>query len=229
MSAIYVTNSSNSKISSNKDVDATYVTLCSCSNKCPLKNKGCYAQNSYINFIVTKLNNQSYYLDPISIAKIEASVIDSSYNGKIIPNKALRLHVSGDSKTIKGSKIINDAVKRWKLRGGKVVWSYTHSWRNVERDIWNDVSMIASIDKIEQYKKARDQGYSSALIIKEHLNKKPHFINGSSIKWIPCLAQIQDTTCIKCGLCLDEKTLFNKNLGILFAAHGINKNKIKFK
>jgi len=124
---IYVANSHNSKIDDAHKVDATYVSIkASCPASCTLRNAGCYAQNSYVGVINARLEKQAKNLSAYRIALEEAKAIDNAYGGKKIPeNRNLRLHVSGDSTTIKGTKAINDAVGRWKKRGGGHCWSYT--------------------------------------------------------------------------------------------------------
>jgi hypothetical protein len=224
---IYVKNSKNSKLfSSNVRVDSTYLSTKSCPRSCLLKQNGCYAENSYLGIINKRLNNESSHLSMLDLAKIEAKYIDLSYK-EIPENTYLRLHVCGDSRTINGSRLINKAVGRWLKRGGKAVFSYTHCWDHITRDIWNNVSMLASIDSIDQVKHARQNGYAPAIIVANHIDKKSYYISGSDIKWIPCPSQTHHIKCGNCKLCFNADRLFNNNMGIAFEAHGIKKNYIK--
>lgn len=228
--AIYVTNSGNTKLSTSGKVDTTYVSINkTCSNKCSLKNKSCYAQSSFVGMVNNRLNLEANQLSALEVARAEAKAIDMSYSSSIIPKeKYLRVHTSGDSKTIKGTKLINNAVKRWKKRGGTLAWSYTHSWGNVKRSHWSEISVLASIDNVKQVKFARKQGYAPAIIVPYHKTDKSFLLKGSNIKWIPCPAQTRDkVTCESCKLCMKADWLFDTKRGIAFAAHGIRKESLK--
>lgn len=226
----YVVNSGNSKIMGSKPVDATYASIkATCPKTCSLKNgNGCYAELSFVGIQVRRLDDQAEGLSTLELARAEAKAIDSAYNGKGIPNKRdMRLHVAGDSRTIAGSKMINSAVGRWKKRGGGDCWSYTHAWRTISRDIWSNVSILASVDNVSEAKEARKQGYAPAMVVPEHPSDKAFLVDGSDIKWIPCPAQTRDVGCSDCRLCFNADRLFEGNFGIAFAAHGSKKNNIK--
>lgn len=231
--AIYVSDSKNSKLFGKEKVDATYASIeGSCSNTCPLKDSGCYAQNSYVGIVVSRLDKEAEDKDPLSIARAEAKAINEAYNGQAIPlNRSLRLHVSGDCRTVLGAKTVNKAVGNWKRRGlgNNVAWSYTHSWRTVPRSEWSNVEMLASIDSIDQATQARAHGYAPALVVSEHVSDKTYTLKGSDIKWIPCPNQLSDGLigCTDCRLCFNTKRLYDSNYGIAFSAHGIKKNNIK--
>jgi len=229
----YVKESGNTKIMGSKKVDATYASIGStCPSTCSLKGDGCYAQFGYVNIQVVKLDAQSEGMSAIAVAKAEAKSIDDSYNGGEVPaGRALRLHVSGDSRTVTGSRIINKAVARWKNRGGGSVWSYTHAWRNVVRSEWSNVSMLASVATVKEAKEARKQGYAPAIVVSDHISDKTYSLGGSDTKWIPCPNQTKpngkEIGCTNCKLCFDADRLFADGFGIAFAAHGVMQNKIK--
>lgn len=228
--ALYVINSGNSKTSGSIPVDATYLAIKpSCPRTCPLKDNGCYASNSYLGIIVNRLEKECTNSNPLNLARAEAKVIDNAYyGGTVSSGRNLRLHVSGDSRTIAGSKIINAAIGRWKARGGEKVWSYTHAWDRVTKDIWSNVEMLASVDSTDQVEFARQNGYAPAIVVSEHISEKAYILSRSDIKWIPCPAQTKkDVGCADCKLCFNVNRLYNSNMGIAFAAHGIRKNVIK--
>ena len=88
---------------------------------------------------------------PLELARAEAKTIDECYDGGKVPtDRALRIHVAGDSRTLAGTRLINNAVGRWKWRGGGKVWSYTHAWRHVPREEWSNVSVLASVADVAQ-------------------------------------------------------------------------------
>lgn len=226
---IYVSNSGNTKIMGSKKVDATYSSIeVTCPSSCELKNTGCYAQTSYVGMQNARLNKEASNLSPLQVARAEAKAIDNSYSGGNVPTgRDMRLHVAGDSRTVTGSRVINKAVGRWKQRGGGDCWSYTHAWRNVSRDEWDNVSMLASVDSVSEISEAREQGYAPAIVVPEFNSDKAFNLDGTDTKFIPCPAQTREVGCTDCRLCFNADRLFHKNMGIAFAAHGVRKNAIK--
>lgn len=227
--AIYVSDSGNAKIIGSKKADATYVSIKgSCPNSCALKAEGCYAQLGHTGIQVHRLDNQADGMSALDLARAEAKAIDNSYKGGPVPaGRDMRLHVSGESRTVTGSRIINKAIGRWKQRGGGDCWSYTHAWKNVSREEWSNVSMLASIDSIAEVKAARKQGYAPAMVVADFDSPKAFKVKGCDTKWIPCPAQTKEVGCTDCRLCFDADRLHDGNFGIAFAAHGIKKNTIK--
>lgn len=230
--AKYVSNSQNSKLGT-KLVDTTYASInATCPNSCELKYNGCYASLSFVGIQVAQLDKLSVGVSALEAARQEARAIDESYNGGNVPYlRDMRLHVSGDSRTVKGSKLINSSVGRWKKRGGGDCWSYSHAWRNVPRSVWSHVSMLASISKPEEAVEARKQGYAPAIVVSEFASPKAFTVPGSDVKYIPCPAQTspggKDIGCTECRLCFNADRLYENNFGIAFEAHGVKKNAIK--
>jgi hypothetical protein len=227
--AIYVTDSGNTKLMGSQKVDATYSSIeASCPKSCSLKGEGCYAQLSYVGMTTHRLDEEAVGFSPLQVAKAEAQAIDQAYNGKRVPtNRALRIHVGGDSRTISGTKVLNSAVKRWKMRGGGACWSYTHAWKSVPRKEWSQVSILASVSSTSEVNQARQQGYAPALVVAEHPSEKAYQLQGSDVKWIPCPAQTREVGCTDCKLCFNADRLYQGNFGIAFAAHGVKKHSIK--
>jgi hypothetical protein len=227
--AIYVSDSGNTKIMGTKKVDATYVSIkASCPKDCPLMGEGCYAQLSYVGMTTVRLDDEAAGFSPLQAARSEARCIDECYKGGAVPTgRDMRLHVAGDSRTLAGTRIINNAIKRWKKRGGGACWSYTHAWKNVPRQEWNNVSILASVSNVEEVSLAREQGYAPAIVVSEHVSDKAYLLKGSDVKWIPCPAQTRDVGCSDCRLCFDANRLFDGNFGIAFAVHGSKKEKMK--
>lgn len=226
--AIYVSDSGNTKIQGSEKIDATYASINkTCPNSCPLKGKGCYAQTSFTGIITARLNKQAKGRTILQLARAEAKVIDNSYKGGKVPNRDMRLHVAGDSRTITGSRIINAAVGRWKKRGGRSCWSYTHAWKHVPRSEWSNVSMLASITTTAEVEEARKQGYAPSIVVGEHPSDKAYTLPGSETTWIPCPNQTRGVGCSDCRLCFKADWLYETNRGISFSAHGVFKGVIK--
>lgn len=225
----YVVNSFNKKIMGSQKVDATYASVTgTCPITCELRNNGCYSQLGPLGIHVNKLDKEVDNLSVLQIARAEAKAIDESYNGGLVPSgRCMRLHVTGDSRTIAGTRLINKAIGRWKNRGGGKVWAYTHCWDHITRDQWSNVEMLASVDSIDQIEYARQNGYAPAIVVSEHLSDKVYVIEGSNVKWIPCPAQVKEIGCTDCKICMNVDRLYKTNMGVAFSAHGVKKNQIK--
>jgi len=228
----YVTFVEDSKNAKTGPVAATYASVsATCPSTCELKNNGCYAQVGNVGMHVRKMdtfareNNPS----PLEAAIEESNLIKNSFKGNKIPNgKNLRIHVSGDTTTKEGAKIISEGIDNYKSRGGGLVWSYTHSWRTVPRSAWTkNISILGSVDSIEEVKKVRRKGYAPAIVVPRFENHKAFSIKGTSTKFIPCPAQTKENvTCVDCKLCMRADDLYERNHGIAFQSHGVLKNKI---
>ena len=233
--AIFVEKSENSKISGEKGrVSATYGSIKNtCPNSCELKDAGCYAQYGHTNLSVRRADSLTDGMNTEQAARVEATAIDQSFKGGPIPQdgvaggRDLRLHVSGDSRTIRAAKILGAAIKRWFKRGGGRTWCYTHAWERVSRDNWGPVSILASIKTPREAEAAVAQGYAPALAVPYHDSDKAYVLPGSKTSWIPCPQQTRDIPCTDCGLCMDADKLRDAGKGILFAIHGPGANKAK--
>lgn len=218
----YIKSSGNSKTGK---VDAVYSPIANTCPSCPLKDKLCYAQLSFVGFTNTRLEKACAGESAVSVAKQIAAEIDTAR--KDPKGIKLRLFVSGDSKTIRGSRIINAAVGRFKSRGGGAVWSYTHAWKHVPRDAWSNVSILASVSNIAEADKAFTRGYAPAMVVTEFESERAYTMAGSDIRWIPCPAQTKNVSCDDCGLCMNASRLEDERMGILFLAHGPRAKKFK--
>lgn len=228
---IYVQDSGNTKLKGSKKIDGTYASIKStCSTTCPLnQNSTCYAKNSFVGMVNARMNRRARQDSPLQLAKSEAKCIDESYNGGTVPTERdLRLHISGDSRTILGTRIIAAAAKRWLKRGGRSVFTYTHSWAHVSRDNWGSVNVLASIESVDQVESVRAQGYAPALIVPEFANDKAFTLPNCETVFVPCPAQGKlQVHCSDCRLCMKSDWLYETNRGIAFSAHGIRKVDLK--
>ncbi len=227
--AIYVSDSGNKKIMGSKKVDATYVSIkASCPKDCPLMGEGCYAQLGPVGIHTARLDKEAEGFTALQAARAEAAAIDGAYKGESIPEgRDMRLHVAGDSRTLAGTRLINNAVGRWKKRGGGDCWSYTHAWKHVPREEWNNVSMLASVNNVQDVWDAREMGYAPAIVVPEHPSDKAYKLDGCDVKWIPCPAQTREVGCSDCRLCFNADRLHRDNFGIAFAVHGARKSNLK--
>lgn len=222
----FVEKSQNGKLGK---VAATYASIeATCPSSCKLKNAGCYAQLGFVGIQNARLTRAKRSYTPTEIAKIEADLIDKSFNRKSIPGTVLRLHVSGDVTTKTGVKFLASASSRYQKRGGGKVWTYSHAWKKLPRKHWGNISVLASVDSIQEAKEAIAAGYAPAMAVPKFQSEKAYEIDG--IKFIPCPAQTKDdVTCSSCKLCMKSDFLEASKAGILFEAHGSSKNKIKLR
>ena len=214
--AILVLKPSNSKLG---NVAATYSSIeSSCPTDCSLKDNGCYAQMGFVGIHTSKLNKKK--ATPKQVASEEAKLIKKAIKEEK-NTKPLRIHVAGDCRTNEAAKMVSNATKEW----GHKVWSYTHAWKTVARSSWGTVSVLASVDNVNELKLARRKGYAPAIVVRNFLSKKAYEFHG--FKLIPCPNQTHENiTCEKCKLCWNDKKLKSLNAVIGFEAHGAKRKSL---
>lgn len=216
--AIFVRLSSNSKIGV---AAATYVSTKASCPKCPLQGRGCYAESGRMGIHVARLNAAAEGVSRLQAAQAEAQAIDQ---GAVLGALPLRLHVAGDAATSQAAKIVAAAAARYQARGGGQPWTYTHAWRKVPRKAWGRVSVLASIERIEDGAKALTHGYAPALVVAAHASAKAYEAGG--VHWVPCPEQTRGITCSECRLCFNADALAERHTGIAFAAHGVSRKRV---
>lgn len=223
---IVVEKSKNTKLASkNERIAATYLPISlTCSDNCSLKNKVCYAQTGYVGFTNRRLEKKLKRKTHDQIIGLEADQIRNSFKKNNIKDVPLRLHVSGDCRTVKGATRLASAAQNYLDRGGGRVYTYTHSWRTLKRKRWGKISVLASIENPKETIQARKNGYASALVLKEFPSDKAFYLEGE--KFVPCPNQTLDITCSNCRLCFNSNGLYNTKTNIAFAAHSIRKNNL---
>lgn len=215
--AIAVARSMNSKIG---DAATTYAEQRSCPTACPFfDGGGCYAEQGRLGWSVTiPLNRAAAQIEatPEDIARAEAAEIDAM---KVAPGRPLRIHTLGDCKTDAAAQIVAAAAARYVARGGGKAWTYTHAWREVRRESWGAVNVLASCETPEQVAEAGARGYVAAIVVNKFADRKLYQQDGLSI--LPCPAQTKKgVTCASCQLCFNEPRLFEQGQTIAFEVHG---------
>lgn len=216
--AVAVQKSRNEKIG---DVSTTYAPTVHCVD-CPLRGCGCYAETGMVGFTVRKLNQaaRESHASPLRTARQEARGIDALR----ARGQGLRIHTSGDCPTAEAARIVSDAADRFMSRGGGKAWTYTHAWRRMPRKAWGGVSVLASVETLDDARKAMRKGWAVARVVPKFDGDKAWTEDG--IRWIPCPAQTRDNvTCDSCRLCWDDDKLRAINAGVAFEAHGSSKRK----
>jgi hypothetical protein len=197
----------------------TYASIAATCGNCGLKNNGCYAQGGRVAILVRQLDEQAG--NALATARAEAALIRE--NAKKAPaGYPLRLHASGDCKTEATARTVANAASEWP----GPVWTYTHSWRDVPRKAWGSVSVLASIENVDDGRAALKAGYAPALIVHEHPSDGRAFTR-AGVTWIPCPEQTRGVQCIQCRLCFDADALKQRRHGIAFAAHGNFAKRVK--
>ena len=193
---------------------ATYVSQQSCPSSCRLRTKGCYANYHLVGLTTRRLNEQAADLDAVTLAENEASAI-RSLTGK----RPLRLHVVGDCSTDAAARIVSNAADEYRAKDNAPVWAYTHAWRDVARESWNGVSVLASCESVAEVKEAMAKGYGTAMVVAEHSGHAAKAVDG--IKMLPCPSQTgKSESCVTCKLCFDADRLRETSTVICFEVHG---------
>lgn len=203
-----VARSANGKVG---PVRVTHVAQGSCPPDCVfLGNGDCYANNGPQAWTTNRLN-RAPLRTPEEYARSEAELV-RKLPAKGVP---LRLHIVGDARTPAAARILADAAADYRARGGGPVWKYTHAWRDVPRNAWGAMSILASVHSVADAAAALEAGYAPALTVPKHASPKAYAIGGG-IRGIPCPAQRGDTTCNDCRLCMRADTLQAQRAAILF-------------
>jgi hypothetical protein len=218
--ATAVENSKNSKIGL---MSATSVSQVSCSDGCKLKKyvvvpvgkptkklckisyqRACYANHGTQAWTTNRLNKEAAAenLTPLELAREEAAAI-LTLTGK----NWLRIHVVGDCMTDEAALIVSSAAAAHKSKHGQGAHSYTHVWRSVKRESWQEVSVLASCESFDEAKQAMVLGWAPAVVLTEkHSSPKAYKVDGMNV--IPCPQQTgKSKDCLACGLCLNDAKL----------------------
>lgn len=211
-------------------VAATYLSIKkSCSDACVFKGGGCFAESGYSRIMIGRLDRELGDSQP-NLGVDEATAIDELFPEGVPQDggrngtrgRDLRLHVSGDAQDGVSARALGMAAARYHQRGGGAVWTYTHSWRHIPRSLWGPVEVLASVENGEDANRARYiRGYVPALVVREFPSSKAFSVPNTDIRFVPCLAETQNMTCVECRACFDTAGLKKKNLGIAFAVHGV--------
>lgn len=226
-----VERSHDAKLTSNKNVSATWVPQQSCHDDCRLKKNGCYAELGNCGIHTHRMNKQAKALKlalnklRLKLAKEEAYGIRNLLSG----TRKLRVHVVGDCATRETARIVGRAMRDYVKRFGKPAWTYTHSWRRILAKEWMGASVLASCERPEEVAQAQARGYAAVLITPYHQTNKVYSYKGLNI--LPCPAQFKykhgqlmppgalgerRVTCETCNICMNPAMLRARNLVVGF-------------
>lgn len=220
-------------LSANEKVGAAAATYApiegTCDSSCPFysadgdQTAGCYAREGKVAMVERRIAMGLRGLSADTIAAIEAAAIRDA--AELVPEgRPLRVHVSGDCRTEKGARMISEACEVWPGD----VWTYSHVWRTIPRSAWGRISVLASVESVNDARWAMDRGYAAAIVVDKHPADGKAYRVADDAKIVPCPAQTRDdVTCESCGLCLNADKLLALRLIIGFEAHGPGAKKAK--
>jgi hypothetical protein len=196
-------------------VSATYAPIQSCPKSCPFLDSGCYAQTGNTGIHLSRINRAARLCKkerPIDIARAEAKKI-KGLTGK----RPLRLHVVGDCKTSRAASIVAKASEEYHGRHGQQVWTYTHAWKEIPREKWGNISVLASCETLKECEHAMERGYAASIVrIKPFDNE----FSWKGMRLIPCLELTKGVKCNNCQRCWGDKALMDHKKIICFFPHG---------
>jgi hypothetical protein len=208
------------------DAATTYAAQTSCPTSCPFfAGGGCYAESGTIGKFVTEpLNRAAAGVEhtALDVAESEADAIDEL---DVVAGRALRLHSVGDCASDEAARAVSAAAARYRARGGGPVWTYTHAWREVARESWGDISVLASCETAEDVELAHQRGYATAVVVEEFEQARRHLVSASEsplagVNALPCREQTRNVSCTDCRLCFDDVKLRERGISIAFELHG---------
>jgi site-specific DNA-methyltransferase (adenine-specific) len=221
--AIARASSKNSKLG---NAATTYAAQTSCPSSCVfLDGGGCYAEAGQLGkFVTAPLNAAARAVehDAVDVAIAESDAIDAL---EVVPGQALRLHTVGDCASDEAARVVSAAAARYRARGGGPVWTYTHAWRDVARESWGEVSVLASCETADDAELARERGYGTSIVVEEFEKDARHPVRSESSKAfgadiLPCPQQTRHKTCSDCRLCFDDAAVRERGYSIAFELHG---------
>ncbi len=217
-------------------VCSSYVSIeTTCPDTCAFKGGGCYVRSGFTATMSRNLDDVARHYSVDEVIREEVRLIDGAFPlPKGVPQdgarggRDLRLHVGGDIRTRNHARWLGSAADRYRERGGGLVWSFTHAWRDVPRVEWGyAVSVLASVERPEEIESAREHGYAAAIVLNQFPSTKAFTLPGTTARIIPCPAETVGRTCVECRLCLDAGKLFERNFAIAFEAHGPGVKKVR--
>lgn len=201
-------------------MSATYVSQQSCPRSCPFLNNGCYAEQGMTGIHTKRLNKGK--ASPLALAKEEHCQILG-----LAGDKPLRLHVVGDCKTTAAARWVSMAAEVYQSRHEMPVWTYTHAWRDVPREAWGEVSVLASCETEEQAEQAMQAGYAACITLPALPTRGRAWKTWRGHTIIPCPEQTRRSdSCTTCRLCWDDKALRDRRAVIGFGAHGSGRKRV---
>jgi len=218
--AIAVERSGDSKLGKNR-VSATYASQETCAPSCPFLKNGCYAETGRINMVRIALAAYG------GVTPEEAAAQEAAEIRQLSGRFPLRLHVVGDCTTNTAAHILADAAAEYTAKHNQPVWTYTHAWRDVDRDAWGSISVLASCETPDDLRLARQRGYAPVMV--REIESRKAFDLGDGMRGVPCPQQWQpgQVSCESCRLCMRDQKLYKRGDVIVMKPHGIQVKRVQ--
>lgn len=217
------------------EMSATYTGYQTCPDTCPLKpaiaedgafkSAPCYASCDFVGFTMHRITKAAVGQDLVQIQKQECDAI-SKLSGKRI----LRLKVGGDTPNAEYAQGLAEACQTYTSKHGQPTYGYTHNWRNIPRESFGGISILASCDAVSDIAEAKARGYATATVVSEFPNGNKAFtVDGNRIVPCPeqCSTEEKHVQCVDCKLCCNDANLRKHNITIGFVAHGRKADELK--
>jgi hypothetical protein len=221
-------------------VSSTAVSIqATCPSSCAFRAGACYAMSGFPGAASRAFDVAAEGMAPSNVIEAEAAALRRAFSGNPIPRdggrdgrqgRDLRLHVAGDvGPGRKSAELLAGACADWLERGGGLPWTYTHRWRQVPRDAWGPISVLASVESPEAANEAIEAGYVPAIVVRSVTGPKAARLPGLKRGWrlLPCPFETLGRTCVECRLCMNVDRLRELKLAIGFGVHGLNKRKVQ--
>lgn len=214
-------------------VSATYTPYQTCPNSCPLKpiigedgnfqSAPCYASCDLVGMHMRRLTKATVTAkaDLIQIQTQECESIKD-----LTGRNVLRLKVGGDTPNTEYAEGLADACKVYSAKHGQKAYGYTHNWKEIARESFGGISILASCDSPSDIADAKSRGYATAVVVSSFPNGSKAFdVDGHKV--IPCFEQTKGIQCVDCRLCFDDNNLRKHDISIGFEAHGRKADDLK--
>lgn len=205
---------------------STYVSIAAtCPSSCPFRDAGCYAQAGASHLTMGALDRAGRRTTGLEVTLSEAAKLDQLWSRGVPQDghrggRDLRLHVGGDTSCTTGARALAESVGRLRARGLGACWTYTARWREIPREAFGPISVLASVQTGRAAAEAIARGYAPAITVEEFRGRRA-FPIAAGVKAIPCPFEAGgETTCIRCRLCFDDRRLLQSGRAIAFAVHG---------
>lgn len=207
---------------------STYCSIsATCPSVCPFKDNGCFAQAGASHLTMGKLDRAGRRTTGLEVSQAEAYGLERLWVRGVPQDghrggRDLRLHVGGDVSCEQGARALARAVEGLRARGLGAAWTYTHRWREIPRDAFGPISVLASCERPIEAHDALALGYAPAITVEAFPGRRA-FDLGYGVKAIPCPFEALGKgrpTCVECRLCFDDARLRSSRRAIGFAVHG---------
>ncbi len=192
---------------------ATYISQTTCSPRCAFLNNGCYGESGPVSW---NRPDKAREIDPKEVADQEVRQIK-----QLSGMRPLRLHVIGDAADEDHARKLAEAAEIFSSKADMPVFTFTHNWREIPKEAWGDISVLASCETTKDGLLAEKLGYAVA-IVRPDKPGRPNL--DKETRELPCVHETRGRSCLQCGLCMDAEHLFSQRIWIRFTAHGARKN-----